>query len=362
MDPSFGIGVRAGSSGHYQVSYAPYCKINTTTGAIDSSSAGTSMRDRLIISYSPSNSGQTGNMLRKHTLLAYSQTPSGALNSDDTFDKYYRLVVKVTSTDISAELINIADGAVMSSVSASLLSGKITGSGQTLINVANANVYVDRLEIQPFVNVNKLKLTADKTEAEVGEKVNVSSYLEGGETIALNHENLQFIYNPDDVEMDMSTNSISAIWQGSKYITAVYTGSDGVKKYATMRISQPFKTSTAFQCTDIQYYDEFGNEIEYMPYAGNVTAKITAKNQLSVDSEIFLLAVAYNYENNMVGLSYTKAFAKSGESVTENITVPLNEISDTAYVEVFAVDNFERLVPMFPKKTLAHMKTRVDWR
>lgn len=360
VDASFGIGVRAGSSGHYQVSYSPACKINTSTGMIDSSSAGTSMKDRLIISYTASNSGQTGNMLRKHTLLAYSQSATGALGTDGTFDKYYRLEVKVTATDISAQLINISDGKVMTSISAQFGSDMIAGGGQTLLNVANTNVYVDRLEISPFVNVNKLKLTVEKNEAELFEKVNVVSVLEGIENIDTALDKLELIYEPDEV--DVSGNSIAAKWQGSKYLTAVYRGTDGVEKYATVRLSQPHKIATAFQCTDIHYYDEFDKEIEYMPYAGNVTAEITAKNQLSADSDIVFIAVVYNSDHSMVGLSYTEAFAKAGETVTKNVTVPVNEVNDAAYAEVFAVDNFKNLVPMFHKKTLEHMRTRVGWR
>ena len=360
LDASFGIGVRAGSSGHYQVSYSPACKINTSTGQIDKDS-GTSMKDRLIISYSSSNSGQKGNMLRNHTLLAYSRSETGALE-DGVFNKYYRLYVKVTAGDISAQLINISDGTVMSSVSATFDTNMITGEGQSLLNVANTSVNVDRLELVPVVNVNKLKLTPDKSEAELLEKVNIASVLEGIANISTSLDKLELIYEPDDVEVDLSDCSVTAKWQGSKYLTAVYRGIDGVTKYATVRLSQPYRNATAFQCTDLHFYDEFHNEIEYMPYAGNVTAEITAKNQLASDSDIVFFAVAYNYDNRMVDLGYTTANVKAGESITENVTVPLNEVNDTAYIKVFALNDLDGLMPMFPEKLLSHMRTRVDWR
>ena len=167
VDASFGVGVKAGASGHYQVSYSPACKINTSTGQIDSGSTGTNMKDRLIISYASSNSGQDGNMLRKHKLLAYSHDATGALGTN-SFDKYYRLKVKVSATDITAQLINLSNGDVMTSISATTDTDIINNSGQTLLNVANANVYVDRLELVPFAKVNKLELTTEKNEVELG--------------------------------------------------------------------------------------------------------------------------------------------------------------------------------------------------
>lgn len=362
IDDTFGIGVRAGSSGHYQVSYSPACCINTTTGVIDWSTAGARLKDRLIISYASANSGMNSNMLRKQTLLAYSQSPTGALNSDGTFDKYYRLEAVVTASDITAKLINIEDGTVMSSITVTLDDNKISGSGQTMLNAANTSVYVDKVELAPFADVNKLKLTLDKNNADVLEKVNVVPTLEGSTNIATTLDKFELIYDPDDVEVDVEGSAIAAKWQGSKYLTAVYRSDDGIVKYATIRLSQPHKMATAFQCTDIHYYDEFDKEIEYMPYAGNVRAEVTGKNQLSADSDIVFLAVIYNRDKNMVGLGYTKTFAKSGESVTENVTVPVNEVNDAAYVEVFAVDSFDSLVPMFTKETLSYMHTRVDWR
>lgn len=361
LDASFGIGVAAGGSGHYQVSYVPACKINTSTGQIDKDS-GTNMKDILIISYASSNSGQNGNMLRKHTLLAYSQSAAGALGTDGAFDKYYRLEAEVTASDISAKLIDISDGTVMSSVSSAFDNNMVTGGGQTLLNAANTDIYIDRLELAPVINVNKLELTSEKSEAELFEKVNISSLLQGAENIGVSLNELELIYDSGDVEVDLSDCSAAAKWQGSKYITAVFRGTDGVAKYSTVRLSQPYKAAMAFACSDLHFYDEFNNETDYMPFAGNIKAEITAKNQLSTDSEIVFFAVVFNSDERMVDLGYTRTYVKAGESITADITVPVNEVNDTAYVKVFAFDSFDGLMPMFPVKTLDHMRTRVDWR
>lgn len=362
IDDAFGIGVRANSSGHYQVSYSPACCINTTTGIIDWSASGERMKDRLIISYTPANSGQSANMLRKQTLLAYTPNETGALGSDGKFDKYYRLEVTVTESDITGKLIDITDGSVLSSVSAKLDNNMITGGGQTLINAANASVYVDRLEIEPLLKVNRLKLEVAKSNAEIHEAVNVISILEGTSDASVSLEDLELIYDPDDVFVNKQGSTIAAKWQGSKYVTAVYRNSQDDEKYATVRLSQVHKTATAFQYTDIHFYDEFDKKLEYMPYAGNVKAVVSVKNQLSYDSDIIFIAVVYDQYGGMVSLGYTKAFVKSGEVVTDAVIVPVNEVNDSAHVEVFAIDSFDSLVPMFSKITLKPMKTRVNWR
>ncbi len=225
VDATIGIGLRAGKNGHYQVSYAPIVKIDKTTNQITNNAE--TLYDRLVITKATVNSGQQGNMVSHQTLLAYSDSELSVLNNERAFDKYYRLSASVSGNVITATLYDENNEEIGS------ISTDITGdetylaSGQTLINAANTDVYVDSIEIVPNqYEVKKLTLTAD------GLKLSAVASGTPERTVPL--EDLKFIYDKSLVEVDRATGLVSIKRKGNAYITAVYKG----KKYATVKISE----------------------------------------------------------------------------------------------------------------------------
>ena len=355
-DATFGIGLRAGAKGHYQVSYSPMVKINTQTGQVDTT-AGTAVRDRLLITKATANSGMTGNMVRNHTLLAYSPEAIGIANSATAFSKYYRLSASVCGTVITASIYDIESGEVLDSISADVTSdATYLASGQTLINSANTNVNIDSLEIVPNEYVNKLKLTADKDTVAVGEGVKLSAVISGASQKAIALSDLGFVYDASGVDFDLASGVVSAKWEGSKYFTAVYAD----KKYATVRISQLPKKIVKYECTDIKFFDEFGEEINYMPAAGDVGANVTLNNRTDKQVTMKLVAAVYSNSDAIVGVAVEDIVIEANENTSKIVTVPLAWDNDRAYMEVFAFNNFDNMLPMFDVERLEAMPVRTD--
>lgn len=355
-DSTFGIGLRAGKGGHYQVSYSPSVKINTQTGQVDTA-AGTAVRDRLLITKSTANSGMTGNMVRNHTLLAYSPEAIGIANSATAFSKYYRLSASVCGTVITASLYDIESGELLESISADVASdATYLASGQTLINSANTNVNIDSFEIVPNEYVNKLKLTADKDTVAVGEGVKLSAVISGASQKAIALSDLGFVYDASGVDFDLASGVVSAKWEGSKYFTAVYAD----KKYATVRISQLPKKIVKYECTDIKFFDEFGEEINYMPAAGDVGANVTLNNRTDKQVTMKLVAAVYSGSGAIVGVAVEDVVIEANKDTSKTVTVPLAWDNDRAFMEVFAFNNFDDMQPMFDVERLEAMPVRTD--
>ena len=130
--------------------------------------------------------------------------------------------------------------------------------------------------------------------------------------------------------------------------------------FTTVRISQAPKKFVKYECTDIKFFDEFGEEITYMPAAGDVGASVILNNRTDSEVKMKLVAAVYSYSDAIVGVAVEDVVISANENASKTVTVPLAWDNDRAYMEVFAFNNFDDMLPMFDVERLEAMPVRTD--